>query len=87
MSQANMFASFNATRSEICADSAAWNRDESMVAEAVRICVCTGFSVTFAANPASSRTTCRVLVSLTLRDSSLTEPSRCVTLIASPGFR
>ena len=37
-----MLASFSATVSEISAASAAWNSEESMVAVAVRIRVCTG---------------------------------------------
>ena len=52
MSHANTLASFSATVSDICADSAAWNSELSMVALAVRIRVCTGFSVIWAANPA-----------------------------------
>jgi hypothetical protein len=46
----------------------------SMVALAVRIRICTGFSLVVAVNPASLRRTCSVPVSLTLRESSFTAP-------------
>src|SRR5882724_9070335 len=54
MSQANTLASFSATVSEISAASAAANSDESMVAVAVRIRVCTGFSIIFPAHDLES---------------------------------
>ncbi len=88
MSQANTFASFKATMSEMSELSAAWNSEESMLAVAVRTRMSTGLLSILAAKPASSRTTFRVCVSLTLRDSSLMPPAVVwVTLMASPGFK